>query len=467
MNFHRGGELLDAPVRQERILVVDDEPDVARVIARLAESFGYEVIVAGSVEAAISRFTESPFDVVLTDLRLGQRDGLALLRHLRETAPDVPVVLITGQATIDSAMEAIRLGAHDYLAKPIERDTIGALLKRAIDRRRAAAEARQASTGTPSSLSIANIAGRSPAMLEVYKTVARVAAGRSSVLILGESGTGKELVARALHSQSPRAERPFVPVNVSAIPEGLLESELFGHVRGAFTGATSSRRGLFEEANHGTLFLDEIGDLSPMLQAKLLRVIQEQSLKPVGGNEDFKVDVRIVAATHRNLEEMVRRATFREDLYFRINVVTISLPPLRERADDIPILVDHFLRKYARQNRVTTPYCTPLALAALTTYVWPGNVRELENVIERALLLSPEGVITVDSLAAHVRGAAPARAPEPPVQHDLDSIDDIVERHIARVLEQTGGNHTAAARILGISRRTLHRMEERKRGGTS
>jgi two-component system, NtrC family, response regulator AtoC len=458
---------LDAPVRQDRILVVDDEPDVARVIARLAESFGYEVVVAGSVETAISQFTDSPFDVVLTDLRLGQRDGLALLRHLREAAPDVPVVLITGQATIDSAMEAIRLGAHDYLAKPIERDTIGALLKRAIDRRRAAEEARQASAGTPSSLGIANIAGRSPAMLEVYKTVARVAAGRSSVLILGESGTGKELVARALHSQSPRAERPFVPVNVSAIPEGLLESELFGHVRGAFTGATSSRRGLFEEANHGTLFLDEIGDLSPMLQAKLLRVIQEQSLKPVGGNEDFKVDVRLVAATHRNLEEMVRRGTFREDLYFRINVVTISLPPLRERSDDIPILVDHFLRKYARQNRVTTPYCTPSALAALTAYAWPGNVRELENVIERALLLSPEGVITLDSLAAHVRGAAPARPPEPPVEHDLDSLDDVIDRHIARVLEQTSGNHTAAARILGISRRTLHRMEERKRGGAA
>lgn len=353
----------------DRILVVDDEPDVARIIARLAESFGYQVVVADSVESALARIAESPFDVVLTDLRLGQRDGLALLRHLRSVARDVPVVLITGQATVDSAMGAIRMGAFDYLAKPVERDAIGTLLRRAIERRRATESARRETTATTPTIVIASIAGKSPAMIEVYKTVARIAGGRSSVLILGESGTGKELVARALHSQSPRALHSFVPVNVSAIPEGLLESELFGHVRGAFTGAISSRRGLFEEAHQGTPFLDEIGDLSPVLQAKLLRVIQEQSLKPVGGNDEIKVDVRIVAATHRNLEDMVRRGTFREDLYFRINVVSIPLPPLRDRGADIPVLVDHFLRKHAQQNRVVTPLCTPSALAALLVRV--------------------------------------------------------------------------------------------------
>jgi two-component system response regulator AtoC len=429
------------------------------VIARLAESFGHQVVIAASADEALLRFDESPFDVVLTDLRLGQQDGLALLRHLLARAPDVRVVLITGQATIDSAMEAIKMGAYDYLSKPVERASMGELLRRALERRRLAEAARTQppEPGLQALENIGNIAGRSAAMLEVYKTVARVAGGRSSVLILGESGTGKELVARALHAQSPRSERRFVPVNVSAIPEGLLESELFGHVRGAFTGAVSARRGLFEEAHQGTLFLDEIGDLSPMLQAKLLRVIQEQSLKPVGGNEEVKVDVRMVAATHRSLDDMVQKGTFREDLYFRINVVTIALPALRARVEDIPILIEHFLRKYEQQSRVPAPRCTPEALAALEAYGWPGNVRELENVIERAVLLSRDGAITLDSLPPQLQGAAP-----PPTSH-FPPLEQMIDRYVHQVLQHTGGNRTEAARILGLSRRTLHRMEERKR----
>jgi DNA-binding NtrC family response regulator len=439
-----------------RILVVDDEPEVARVIARLAQSFGHEAVVADSTEDAVERFTAAPFDVVLTDLKLGREDGLALLRRIHDRAPDVPVILITGKATVDSAMEAIRTGAYDYLAKPVERQALGDLLRRAIDRHRAAEQVRP-SVAEGLEPPPDYIVGRTPAMIEVYKTVARVAAGRSSVLILGESGTGKELVARALHAQSPRAERRFVPVNVSAIPEGLLESELFGHVRGAFTGATSSRRGLFEEAHLGTLFLDEIGDLSAMLQAKLLRVIQEQKLKPVGGNEEITVDVRIVAATHRNLEDMVRKGTFREDLYFRINVLTISLPPLRERPEDIPLLVEHFLRKYEMHTRVAAPRCTQAAMAALMAQPWPGNVRELENVIERAVQLSPEGMITPESLAPSIRPPAASGSSE------LPTLDEMVERYVAQVLRQTAGNRTLAAKILGISRRTLQRMEERRR----
>jgi DNA-binding NtrC family response regulator len=439
-----------------RILVVDDEPEVARVIARLAQSFGHEAVVADSTEDAVERFTAAPFDVVLTDLRLGREDGLALLRRLHDRAPEVPVILITGKATVDSAMEAIRTGAYDYLAKPVERQALGELLRRAIDRHRAAEHGRgRVAEGLEPPPDY--IVGRTPAMIEVYKTVARVAGGRSSVLILGESGTGKELVARALHSQSPRAERRFVPVNVSAIPEGLLESELFGHVRGAFTGATSSRRGLFEEAHQGTLFLDEIGDLSTMLQAKLLRVIQEQKLKPVGGNEEITVDVRIVAATHRNLEDMVRKGTFREDLYFRINVLAIPLPPLRERPEDIPLLVEHFLRKYELHTRVPAPRCTQAAMAALMAHAWPGNVRELENVIERAVQLSPEGVITPESLAPSIRPPSAAGSSE------LPTLDEMVERYVSQVLRQTSGNRTLAAKILGISRRTLQRMEERRR----
>ncbi len=452
-------ERMEGRAAPARILVVDDEPDVARILARLTQSFGHEAVIAGSADVALERFAEAPFDVVLTDLRMGRQDGLALLRRLHELAPNVPVILITGQATVDSAMEAIRTGAYDYLTKPVERMALGELLGRAIERRRGPLPGRQAALPSPSGTAAPSeiIAGRSPAMIEVYKTVARVAGGRSSVLVLGESGTGKELVARALHSQSPRAQRRFVPVNVSAIQEGLLESELFGHVRGAFTGATSARRGLFEEAHQGTLFLDEIGDLSPVLQAKLLRVIQEQVLKPVGGNEEIKVDVRIVAATHRSLEDMVRKGSFREDLYFRINVVSIALPPLRERLEDIPVLVEHFLRRYEAQNRVVAPRPSPAALAALATYTWPGNVRELENVIERAVQLSAGGTITAEALVPHIRGpAAEASAPYP-------TLDEMIDQYVGQVLRHTDGNRTVAAKILGISRRTLHRMEKRKR----
>ena len=291
-------------------------------------------------------------------------------------------------------------------------------------------------------------------MLEVFKTVARVAPGRTSVLIFGESGTGKELVARSLHLRSPRAERRFVPVNVSAIPEGLLESELFGHVRGAFTGAMATRRGLFEEAHQGTLFLDEIGDLSSPLQAKLLRVLQEHRIKPVGGNDEIEVDVRLVAATHQDLLALVRSGRFREDLYV--------LPPLRERRDDIVLLVEHFLHRYGSEHGQVPKTFAPDAMRLLLAYGWPGNVRELANVVERALVLSTSTVITSESLPDSIRQPAsdPMRSPL------LVPLEEMIDRYVARVLEHTGGNHTQAARILGISRRTLHRMAARKRSST-
>jgi len=446
-----------APPPTPRILVVDDEEVVARAIARMAEHFGHEVVTASSVDEAIAHLSESGFDVVLPDLKLGERNGLDLLRHFQQHAPDVPVVLITGQATIDSAMEAIRAGAYDYVAKPPRLDAIGALLKRAVEKKRITEEVRLLQREVQSHYDFDTIAGSAPQMLEVYKTVARVAPGRTNILILGESGTGKELVARALHLQSPRAERRFVPVNVSAIPEGLLESELFGHVRGAFTGATATRRGLFDEAHDGTLFLDEIGDLSLPLQAKLLRAIQEHRIKPVGGNEDHEVDVRLVAATHRNLEEMVRLGQFREDLYYRLNVIAIQLPPLRDRPGDIPILIDHFLAKYEHETGQHAPTFSTEALRQLQSYPWPGNVRELENVVERALLLSTHGVITPESLPARLHGK-PLLEPG-----GFVPLDTMIDRYVQQVLEHTGGNMTRAAQILGISRRTLHRMAERER----
>jgi DNA-binding NtrC family response regulator len=440
-----------------RILVVDDEPHSARAIERMARHFGHDVVVAESVDSAIARFAESSFDVVLADINLGRENGFDLLSHVRNRAPNVPVVLITGYASVDSAMEAIGAGAYDYLAKPPALDALGALLRRAIEKHRMAPPD---SAARAHDLTFENIVGKSVSMLEVFKTVARVAAGRTSVLILGESGTGKELVAHALHRHSPRADRRFVPVNVSAIPEGLLESELFGHVRGAFTGATANRRGLFEEAHQGTLFLDEIGDLSLPLQAKLLRAIQEQRIKPVGGNEELLVDVRLVGATHQDLDRMVRGGRFREDLYYRLNVVTIALPPLRERREDVPILIEHFLNKSAHESGQPAPRFSPEAESAMMSYSWPGNVRELANVVERAVVLSSHGVITPDALPPLVGGERPA----PPLSSaGFVSLDENIDRYVRQVLEHTHGNRSEAARILGISRRTLHRMEARWR----
>src|SRR5436190_7557782 len=440
---------------RSRILVVDDEPQTARVIERMAEHFGHEVMVASSVESAIQRFSEAPFDVVLTDLNLGRQNGFDLLRHVLDKAPEVPVVVITGYASIDSAMEAIRAGAYDYLPKPPTLEVMGTVLSRAVEKKRQT-EAIEPEQDARITEGLENIAGRSQRMLEVYKTVARVAPGRSSVMIQGESGTGKELVARTLHHQSPRAERRFVPVNVSAIPEGLLESELFGHTKGSFTGATASRRGLFEEAHQGTLFLDEIGDLSLPLQAKLLRVIQEHNFKPVGGNEEIEVDVRLVVATHRDLEDMVRRGLFREDLYYRLNVVSISLPPLRKRHGDIELLIEHFRNKYEHDSGLPAPEFSREARQRLLDYDWPGNIRELENVVERAILLSTHGVVTVEALPPRVLAAPRGRS-------GLMTLDEMIEQYVRHVVEHTGGNLSRAAQILGISRRTLHRMAERKR----
>jgi DNA-binding NtrC family response regulator len=440
-----------------RILVVDDEPQSARTIERMARHFGHDVVVAESVESAIARFRETPFDVVLADINLGRENGFDLLSHVRDKAPTVPVVLITGYASVDSAMEAIGAGAYDYLAKPPALDALGAVLSRAIEKHRlVAAEAPARAVD----LTFENIVGKSPPMLEVFKTVARVASGRASVLIVGESGTGKELVAHALHRHSPRADRRFVPVNVSAIPEGLLESELFGHVKGAFTGATATRRGLFEEAHLGTLFLDEIGDLSLPLQAKLLRAIQEQRIKPVGGNEEISVDVRLVGATHQNLERMVRGGRFREDLYYRLNVVTIALPPLRARREDIPILIDHFLNKSAHESGQPAPRFSPEAEQRMLGYSWPGNVRELANVVERAVVMSSHGMITPDALPSQMVAEA---TPPPVTATGFVTLDENIDRYVKQVLDYTGGNRSKAASILGISRRTLHRMEARWR----
>ena len=450
---------MKTPRANARILIVDDEPLTARALEAMACHFNHDVDVAGSLETALERLAQASFDVVLTDLNLGRGNGLDLLRHVREHQPELPVIVITGYASMDSAMEAIQSGAFDYITKPPSLASLGAVLDRAIEKR-LESNALENAPEPAVAPKFEHIAGRSPQMLEVFKIVARVATGRSSVLIFGESGTGKELVARALHLRSPRAERRFVPVNVSAIPEGLLESELFGHVRGAFTGAVNARRGLFEEAHQGTLFLDEIGDLSSPLQAKLLRVLQEHCIKPVGGNEEIAVDVRLVAATHQDLPALVRAGRFREDLYYRLNVVNIVLPPLRERRTDIELLIEHFLRRCGAEHGQVIKTFAPEAIRLMLAYSWPGNVRELANAVERATVLSTSTVITSESLPESLRAAASSGHGQTP---SFLPLDDLVERYVAQVLEHTGGNHTQAALILGISRRTLHRMAARKR----
>jgi DNA-binding NtrC family response regulator len=446
-----------------RILVVDDDLSVAQAIAHMANDLGHATAIAGSVNEAVGHLARDSFDVVLTDLSMPGRSGLDLLKHVQAESPEIPVVLITGKGAIDSAMEAIKGGAYDYLAKPPQLEVMGALLRRAIEKKRMAEEVKHLQREASNRLPAGEIIGSSPQMIEVYKTLQRVAPSRTNVLILGESGTGKELVARKLHERSPRHTGRFVAVNVSAIPEGLLESEMFGHVRGAFTGAMTARRGLFDEAHQGTLFLDEIGDLSLSLQAKLLRVIQEHRIKPVGGNEEHEVDVRLVGATHRNLDEMVQRGLFREDLYYRMNVVSISLPPLRERgARDVEMLLEHFLRKYEQETGKTSPRVSSEAFGLLKAYAWPGNVRELENVLERAVLMSTHGFITPEALPPRLHGTTHAQAVIAQ-ETGFHPLNTIIERYVQRVLDHAKGNRTRAAQILGISRRTLHRMAERRR----
>jgi DNA-binding NtrC family response regulator len=439
------------------ILVVDDDAVARQLLAEGLRKDGHDVEVAAGGAEAIALGRAKRYDVVLTDIRMGEVDGLSVLRDFRQRSPETAIVLLTAFGSMDGAIEAIKQGAYDYLAKPFKKEEIRLVVRRSLEHSRLVREnARireelRERQGSP-------LIGSSPAMLEVYKLVARVSAGKSTVLLEGESGTGKELVARAVHANSPRRDRPFVPVNCAALPETLLESELFGHEKGAFTGAVASKRGLFETADQGTLFLDEIGDIGAALQVKLLRVIQEQEVRHVGGTASVKVDVRIIAATNRNLAQMVRDGKFREDLFYRLNVVRIVLPPLRARREDIPMLAHHFLAKVSSPDAGAIRGFVPATIALLERYHWPGNVRELENVIERTVSLAPGPLIMPDDLPESVRTAeaAPSGGDE-----SFLSLEEVGKRHLVRVLRETGGNKLRAAKILGIDRRTLYRMAER------
>jgi two-component system response regulator AtoC len=445
---------MDSPAR---VFVVDDDTSSRALLARILSSAGHRVTALADGREALERLSAEggPPDLVVSDIRMGDVDGLQLTDALRQRASDTPVILVTAFGNIDGAVEAIRRGAFDYISKPYDVDAIKLVVARALEQRRLAVENRTLRRDLRDKYRLENVVGRSEAMLQVYKTAARVAATSATVLIEGESGTGKELVARAIHAASPRASRLFVPVDCGAIAEGVLESELFGHARGAFTGAQATRRGLFEEASQGTLFLDEIGDVGPNLQSRLLRALQEGTIRRVGTNEPIAVDVRVVAASNKDLGQAVKEGRFREDLFYRLAVVTIRIPPLRERPEDIPLLAEHFAAKHGRAEGAAI---SPSARDLLIAHDWPGNVRELENVVARALALNPSGVILPEDLPEHLRGARPPAEAEGMTPRDRPTLAELERRYAAQVLKETDGNKTRAAEILGIDRKTLYRL---------
>ncbi len=438
------------------ILIVDDEKNTREGLAR-ALQHRYDVRLADSGAAALRVLESEPVDLLLSDVRMPEMDGLTLMKRALARVPQPVCVLLTAYGTVDAAVEATKAGAYDYLEKPVNLDRLETVIQRALASRAMESENRRLREQLDRRFGLESIVGQSPEIQEVLDTIRQVAPSRATVLIEGESGTGKELVARALHQLSPRALGPFIAVHCAALAPTLLESELFGHERGAFTGAVDRHMGRFEAADGGTLFLDEIGEIDLSMQVKILRVIEERRFERVGGRETLDVDVRLVAATNRDLRRMVEERRFREDLYFRLNVVTITLPPLRARPGDIPLLVDHFLKEYAAENGRSVPVLTPDAMDALTAYSWPGNVRELRNVVERMIVLSRGERLTVRDLPSVIRERVRERGADGPGGGAGLSLEENERRIIRRALEATGGNRVRAARELGISRRTLHR----------
>jgi putative PEP-CTERM system response regulator len=447
-----------------RILVVDDEPDMVETVARILTRLGHESVTATDGRAALAALEREQPDLVLTDLRMPGMDGLEVLKEVKRVIPQAPVVLFTAHATIETAVEAIKAGAFDYITKPFTADQLQVVIERALTQRRLQEENRRLKEQLQESYRFENIIGRSLPMLQVFEVIKKVARSEANVLIVGESGTGKELVARSIHVNSARVAKPFVPVDCASLPENLLESELFGHEKGAFTGAHMTRPGLFEYANGGTVFLDEVGDLGGNLQAKLLRVLQERQIRRVGGNRLIPVDVRVISATNRDLEEVVKRAEFREDLFYRLNVISIPLPPLRERKGDVPLIAHHYLRKYVASSGKRITGIAPETLALLESHRWPGNVRELQNVIERAVVLAEHEGLLPEDLPEHIRvreaGAVAAESrPDLPMKRAKDEWTRTFEKEYLRsLLRRHQGNISQAARAAGVDRKTIHRL---------
>jgi len=442
-----------------RVLVVDDERSMRELLAIMLRQAGHDVTVADGGEAAIKALKSDTFDLVITDLRMREVDGLAVLRAAKEQSPQTVVLVITAFASTETAVEAMKLGAYDYLTKPFKVDEIKLTIANALERKRLQDENQALKRQLRQERGFENFLGKSPQMLDIFETIRKAADSVSTVLITGESGTGKELVARAIHEESPRRNGPFVSINCGAVPETLMESELFGHVKGAFTGAVANTVGLFSAAAGGTLFLDEVTEVPSSVQVKLLRAIQEREIRRVGDTRDIKVDVRLIAASNREVAKAVADGVLREDLFYRLNVIPIHLPPLRERREDIPLLVAHFVRRLSAELGRPVRSVTPEALAILETYRWPGNVRELENVIERALVLGSGDRLDAPGLPPDLR--RPRDVQDVAVEIPEDGLDleatlsQIEHRYIQTALARTGGVQTRAAELLRVSLRQI------------
>lgn len=441
------------------ILVVEDEKALRIALCSMLEDEGFKTLEAEDGKVAIELMREERPELVITDLKMPRVDGMRLLKRVKEIDSQIPVIIITAYGSSNTAIEAIKNGAYDYITKPFDLDEVVLKVKRALSHEALALEVKALKDELSNKYKVDNIIGNTGQMQDIYKTIGRVAETRATVLIQGESGTGKELVANAIHYNSLRKNGPFVKINCASLPESLLESELFGHEKGAFTGAISSRKGKFELADQGSIFLDEIGEMSPVLQSKLLRVLQDQSFDRVGGNQPVKVDVRVIAATNKNLEKEVKDGNFREDLYYRLNVVFIKIPPLRERKEDLTVLVEHFLEKYSRDAKFQTIGISKGAFDCLKNYDWPGNVRELENVIERAIVFSGGNIITLEHLPVTLRPAENIVTPsmfENDNMHFKDIVSDMEKELIVRALNKANWNRSKAAEILNINRRLLY-----------
>jgi DNA-binding NtrC family response regulator len=453
----------DRPASAGAVLIVDDEAAICESLQTLLEFEGYSVEVAGDGREGLTRIAERPFDLVLLDFALPERNGVEVLRDIRERDAELPVIMITAYGTVENAVNAMQAGATNFIQKPWDNEKLLADVRTAVGRRRAEEEVVQLKRALKQRYNFENIIGKSEPMLRIFDLVAQVAPSRSTVLLQGESGTGKELIAKAVHMNSPRKERAFVPVNTGSMPADLLESTLFGHVKGAFTSAVVSKKGLFEVADRGTIFLDEIGTMSLETQAKILRVLQDRKFMHLGGVNEIQADVRIIAATNVDLKQAVKDGRFREDLFYRLNVITIDLPPLRQRKNDIPMLAEHFIAKVAQDNNKPALHLTPEALRPLMDYDWPGNVRELENVIERAVVLATGSALSPDLLPENLigRGSRFALMEHRPDASLSEIMEEIERRIIGDMLEKCSGNQTEAADRFRIPLSTLNQKIKR------
>jgi len=442
----------------DRLLIVEDEDTLRESLKRVFSRDRYEVDAVGSAEAALNALGEGHYSLIISDIILPGMSGIELLKSIKERTPDQLIIIMTAYASLETAVDALRAGAYDYVVKPVIHEEIKQIVKNALRQKELKTENVILKKQLERDYDFSRIIGESPAIKKIINEVKKFADAKSNVLLLGETGTGKELLARAIHFNGKRADKPFIPINCSALPENLLESELFGHVKGAFTGAIGFKKGLLEEADGGTVFLDEIGNLSMGLQSKLLRVLEDYQIRPVGGNQSVKVDLRFISATNRNLGEAVKDGTFREDLYYRINVVTIKLPPLRERKEDIQLLANHLIRKYSGESGKTIEDIGAQTLELLIHYNWPGNIRELQNVIERAVLIADDGIINAEHLPNNIQTSVPF---VDEMLEDKLSIEDYTKTFIQKFQHQYSEQQLAD--MLGITRKSL--WEKRKRWG--